>query len=105
MSKKIIDLTKMYGKNETRIIICNKLFDGQINLTHFKFLIRIDCSSNSIDKIIGVDKCIYLNAIDCSFNNLTDINNLPPRLNYLNCSHNFIKSFENLPNSIKTLIC
>lgn len=44
-----------------------------------------------------------LTDLDCSYNNLTDLDNLPSSIINLNCSGNSIEILANLPKFIETI--
>ena len=52
--------------------------------------------------IIG---CINLHTLDCSFNHITKIENLPQNLQILYCYNNKITKIENLPPNLHNLDC
>jgi Leucine-rich repeat (LRR) protein len=41
--------------------------------------------------------------LDCSYNKITNLDNLPTNLQILHCSYNEITNLDNLPNSLKIL--
>ena len=69
-------------------------------LETFRKLKYFDCSFSSIrciKKLMYNNKLIWLN---CSYNKIINLNNLPNSLTKLNCSCNQIINLDNLPNSL-----
>lgn len=66
-------------------------------------LIRMNCSYNSIEKLNNLPN--NLKILDCSNNLIKNLDLLPENLIILNCSHNRITQLQNLPNSLINLIC
>ena len=52
-----------------------------------------------------VSECKNLEKINCDYNKITHIDNLPPNLKVLYCSNNYITHLDNLPQTLKKLIC
>ena len=57
---------------------------------------------NNFDEIPNYDNIIYL---DCSYNKLTELPELPKSLKKLRCKYNKLTSLPKLPNSLKLLSC
>jgi len=52
-----------------------------------------------------VSECKNLEILNCGYNKLTQIDNLPPTLKILNCSNNYITQVDNLPQTLEKLYC
>ena len=63
----------------------------------------LDCSYNKL--ILLPDLPNSLERLDCDNNRLKLLPNLPISLEYLDCSDNQLNSFPELPNSLKNLYC
>ena len=73
---------------------------------NYKTLTYLNFSYRKLDVLpFCVIECENLKILDCSNNNLTQIDNLPLQLIYLNCSFNQIKKMDNLPSGIEKIIC
>jgi Leucine-rich repeat (LRR) protein len=57
---------------------------------------------NSFDKIIDYNKVVYIN---CGFNQLSKLPELPNSLQILDCYCNNLSELPELPNSLQTLYC
>ena len=57
----------------------------------------IDISNKKIKGILCLDDFENLEYLDCSFNEITEINKLSSSLKNLNCSNNKIVKLNNLP--------
>lgn len=56
----------------------------------------LDFSNKNIS-CLNLDGHYYLEYLNCSYNQITQIDNLPDKLKYLNCSYNQIGGFVNFP--------
>lgn len=90
----------------TEINISNRNLNELPDLSRFKNLSYLDCSSNNLKELKLpkqlLDKLIYL---ICDFNNMTYIQKLPYNIIFLQCSNNLLEILPDLPNSIKHLYC
>lgn len=66
-------------------------------------MIYINCSYNEITKLDDLPICVK--TLICRNNKLKSLNNLPPELKYLDCSFNEITELLNLPLTLEILIC
>lgn len=74
-----------------------------LDLSKYKYLTWLECKSMWIKELIGLnDKITY---IDCSYNVINDLGELPKSLLWLNCSSNKITKLNNLNTKLKKLIC
>jgi hypothetical protein len=70
-----------------------------------KFLTMLNCSYNYIISFGKLSLNDKLKRLNCSFNKINYLDNLPDGLEYLDCSYNPIINLENLPNSLIELVC
>lgn len=106
MSKK--GLEKYFHKNTTSIDFTefpHIIVDGIINISPYKFIIKLICSGNSITEIKNISGCKYLTMVLCNNNRINLLPEFPENLRFLNCSHNPIVNFGCLPKKLETLIC
>ena len=68
-------------------------------------IIELNLSSANINGILDLLKFTQLKTLNCSNNQITNLNKLPNSLTTLNCSHTKITNLDNLPNSLTTLNC
>lgn len=89
-------------ENHPEIFINDSLLDinSCYNIT------SIDCSSSEISSIDGIKYFENLTHLNCSYNQITQLPELPPNLTYLNTSHciNLI-TIESLPHSLEFIDC
>ena len=64
---------------------------------------ELDCSYNQINQLDHLPNS--LKEVDCSNNKIINLNNLPNSLKQLNCDDNQIIQLDNLPNSLEELTC
>jgi Leucine-rich repeat (LRR) protein len=65
---------------------------------------ELDLSSKGLNKLqYDIHKYTNLKKLDCTFNKITSLDNLPPNLQILYCSKNQLTSLDNLPLNIKKL--
>ena len=69
----------------------------------FTNLFELDCSNNQITSLDNLPPT--LGTLDCHGNQLTSLDNLPPTLQTLYCSINKLTSLDNLPPTLQTLDC
>ena len=73
--------------------------DSVIDINSCDIITSIDCSSSEIISLDGIQYFENLTHLNCSYNQITQLPNLPSNLNYLNTSHcvnlNLISSFPN----------
>ena len=65
----------------------------------------IDCSGYAIANLDGIQYFDSLLSLDCSDNNLSAINSLPPRIINLYCNNNSISSISSLPSALRVFSC
>ena len=100
--------------------------DSVIDINSCDSITSIDCSSLEIISLDGIQYFENLTHLNCSYNQITQLPNLPSNLNYLNtshcvnlnlissfphslefidCSYNQINNLPNLPSNLKQLYC
>jgi Leucine-rich repeat (LRR) protein len=86
--------------------VCSTCIDANDNLTTAATnLSELDLYQSNINSLEGIIGFTNLSKLSCSFNNLTQIPELPLTLTLLNCSFNQIISLPNLPQGLNTLNC
>ncbi len=63
------------------------------------------CSGNQIGNLIGIQYFKNLKYLDCSFNLLDSLTQLPGNLQILICNQNSIRTFVSLPDQLEFLYC
>lgn len=110
------------SENHPEVLVQDSLLD----LNSCKTVTEIDCSSKQILSLDGLQYFENLESLNCSYNMLTDLLNIPSKLTYLNtsycvnldtigilpnglthfdCSYNQIYDLPNLPLNLDKLIC
>lgn len=87
----------------TTITVANKNIKGKIIFTNFEELKKINCSNNNITDVDDLPNTIE--ELDCSYNDIEKLDNLPENLIKLYCHNNEIIELNNLPSKIKYLGC
>lgn len=68
------------------------LFQSIYPNTNIKYL-----ESKKLNETIDFDRFKKIEIINCSYNNINNLENIPSKLKELNCSHNQIICLDNLP--------
>lgn len=100
--------------------------DSLLDINACKYVTEMDCSSRQISKLDGLQFFENLQTLDCSYNPITQLTNIPSKLDYLNssycinldsigtlpntlthfdCSYNQISTLPNLPLNLDKLLC
>jgi Leucine-rich repeat (LRR) protein len=67
---------------------------------------ELNLSNKRLTKLPNdIYKYTNLRKIDCSYNQLTSLDNLPYNLQLLDCRHNQLTSLDNLPPNLQELYC
>ena len=67
---------------------------------------ELDISSQELTELpVDIDKYNNLETLNCGYNKLTRLNNLPPTLKELYCQNNKITNLNNLPSNLEKLNC
>jgi Leucine-rich repeat (LRR) protein len=97
-------ITKMYYKLEN--------LEEEIRISSFEELrkkdfwndiVYLDCSGNEITNLDNLPT--NLHTLDCSINKIKNLDNFPPNLQELYCGFNGIKNLDNLPPNLQRLDC
>ncbi len=80
-----------------------KSFDEIINEDFYNGIVTLECYWNKLTSLPELPNS--LTFLDCSWNNLTSLPELPNSLTELNCIYNNLTSLPELPNSLTTLYC
>ena len=83
------------------INLCYKEIGGILDFKRFNKLKKIDCSFNKIVSIINLPSSLI--SLSCSYNCIRSLHNLPHNLLFLDCSCNCILLFNNLPITLNEL--
>ena len=68
------------------------------------YLRRLLCFNCNLKELPNLSEFINIKYLDCSRNNLKELNNLPINLCKLDCSFNELINLDNLPKKLITLI-
>ena len=120
------------NKNLTQLPFKFGSIEGYFDISHnqlmsdygFPYEVKkyFDCSYNQLEKIYSMDVKKHANishnqikslahieietsSLDCSYNQLINLDGVREKMTYLNCSHNQIISLKNSPQFIATLDC
>lgn len=94
------------NKDNDEINLHGKKFIGPFDIDLFDKFTKINCSNSSICKILNKNPLIKLNKLNCSFNELYELDNLCCiNIDRLYCGYNKIKKLDNIPSNIKYLDC
>jgi uncharacterized repeat protein (TIGR01451 family) len=98
-----MDTTNLAVTTRTIVDVYYKWISNLDGIQYFKSLKKLECSTNNITNLNNLPSTlIYLN---CDYNQLTSIPVLPNLLETLICSNNELTSLPILPNTLKTLVC
>ena len=75
-------------------------------LESYDFDIKIlSISKKGIEGILDLSRFTCLIELDCSFNKIISVENLPHTLKILICNYNLIEKLDNLSDSLNILYC
>jgi Leucine-rich repeat (LRR) protein len=97
------DLSKINYANITCLDISVRFLHQLPDLSKFINLKELDCCFNALTHLDNLP--LPLEILRCSNNNLTNIDNLPPHLKILECDCNPITSLDCLPSPLLILCC
>ena len=109
-----IDISNSFNKNSSLVDLkkftqLKNLFCSGSNITSIinpsNQLTRLYCRKNKIKELDCFSSCIQLFMIDCAYNNITKLDNLPIGLLFLSCESNDLVDLINLPNGLERLNC
>lgn len=82
------------------------LQDSLLNTDLSSLITTLDCSSNNIYTLDGLEYFTNLDSLTCSYNPINVLGELPESLEYLDCSHCInLNNIPNIPHSLKYLDC
>ena len=71
---------------------------------NYASIIILDISCENLEELpCWVSECKNLKYLNCSWNKITKLDNLPTGLKDLNCSWNHITQLDNLPQTLEIL--
>lgn len=80
--------------------------DSILNISACDSITWLDCTSNNISNLDGIQYFKNLTHLNCSYNPITQLLELPENLTHLNCSYSVVlDSLGNLPLTLKYLNC
>ena len=72
----------------------------------YSIITALGLSNKKLTKLPDdIHKYTNLKNLDCAFNQIATLYNLPPTLTYLNCADNQIATLDNLPSGLTYLVC
>ncbi len=89
-----MDILNQFADDVTKIDISHKNIKGQLDFKRFTKLTKLNCFYNQITSLINLPNSLI--ELDCRFNEITSLNNLSNSLIGLYCNVNNIKSLDNL---------
>ena len=99
----VIDYLNSLNVNVKEINLSNKELTVLPDLSRFTNLKKLDCSFNKIKKINNLPE--GLENLYCENNQIKELNNFPKGLKVLVCHNNKIKKLDNLPEGFEGLGC
>ena len=117
-----LNFREFLSENHSEVLINDSLLD----IAACASVTTMDCSSQEISNLDGIQYFENLSQLNCSYNPLTELLNIPANLtelncsycvnidtigtlpntlNYLNCSYNQISELPDLPLSLEQLFC
>ncbi len=80
--------------------------DSLLDINSCSNIISMDCSSSNISNLDGIQHFENLTHLNCGYNQLTQLAELPPNLISLNTSHCVnLSTIESLPNTLEFIDC
>ena len=73
------------------------------DIVKYTKLIKLDCIYNKLTSLDNLPPTLEI--LYCWNNQLTNLNNLPPKLKELYCNNNQLTSLDNLPLNLEILYC
>lgn len=98
-----INLLDKYISNTKILKLIRKNIKGILDLNKFTELEVLNCEFNEITSIINIPKT--LKKLFCSHNKINKLDDLPDSLQILSCSNNLINSLDYLPSNVRILDC
>jgi Leucine-rich repeat (LRR) protein len=97
------DLLNKYPYDVTNLWLERRNIIGVLDLGAFSKLTNLNCSYNKIVQLCNLPNCLI--ELNCSHNQIVQLDNLPDSLTTIKCSHNRMMDLEKLPNSLVYLDC
>ena len=98
-----MNILDKFTDDVTEINISNKNIEGILDFKRFTKLTKLNCCYNKITSLDNLPNSLI--ELYCGKNKITSLDNLPNLLIKLYCSSNKITSLNNLPNSLIKLSC
>lgn len=92
----LAEVRKVLGKGEGEPIY---------DTDNFAEVKRLDVPLKGIQSLAGIEHFTALETLDCNYNQLTELPELPDSLTYLYCAENQLTRLPELPDSLKGLNC
>ena len=97
-----LNFREFLQENHSEVLINDSLLDIEACAS----VTSIDCSSQEISSLDGIQYFENLSHLNCSYNPLTELSNIPSNLTHLNCSYCVnIETIGTLPNTLNYLNC
>jgi Leucine-rich repeat (LRR) protein len=90
----INNILDQFADNVTEIDISNKKIVGILDFKRFTKLTKLDCSYNKIRSLDNLPNSLIV--LDCSYNQIINLDIIPTSLIELRCYYNKITSLDNL---------
>ena len=72
----------------------------------YELITTLNISSKNLTELPSwVSECKKLENLNCSWNKIKHLDNLPPTLKKLYCCYNQITQLDNLPETVNSLLC
>ncbi len=98
-----MNILDQFADDVTEIHIIYKKIEGILDFKKFTKLTKLNCSYNKITSLDNLPNSLI--KLDCRCNEITSLDNLPSSLIKLHCNLNKISSLDNLPNLLTKLYC
>lgn len=102
MNYYLIVLLNDFSTDITDWNISDRNINGNLDVIKFNKVTKLKCKNCKITRLLNLPNSLIL---DCYYNELIELNNLPDGLKFLNCSFNKITELDNLPNTLIELNC
>jgi hypothetical protein len=103
ITQTMLDTTCSAVLDSTELFVYNDNIISIEGVQYFKHLLSLDCSFNNIDSLPNLPST--LTDLECIINNITVLPSLPDSLTILDCLGNYIRSIPLLPNTLISLGC
>ena len=103
MNGNLMDTTCAGIVNETTLNLYNLNISDLTGVRYFVNLTFLNCSFNQLTSLPNLPN--NLQQLNCGYNNINNLSALPSSLQVLNCNNNGLTSLPALPNNLITLDC